>query len=237
MSAPSHCPSPNHGERRGGAVPDMVLIHYTAMQSARAAVDWLCNPKAEVSAHYLIDRDGSLVWMVDEVRRAWHAGAGEWGGRGDVNSRSIGIELANSGSEPFPEPQMAALERLLDGLRTRWPGIAPERVLGHSDTAPGRKIDPGPRFDWRRLALAGHAVWSGTRGGAGGADALPPTAAAFLDLGQRAGYTGCATPEALQGALRLRFRPWAAGPLDAGDMALAADLADRYPVDRLGPTA
>lgn len=167
-----HCPSPNHGERRGGAVPDMVLIHYTAMQDAMGAVRHLCTPESQVSAHWLIDRDGTLVAMVDESRRAWHAGAGEWGGQGDVNSRSIGIELANTGAEPFPEPQMAALERLLDDIRTRWPRVAPERVLAHSDIAPGRKIDPGPRFDCS--ASPGQGARSGAaRGGAQGGR-MPP---------------------------------------------------------------
>lgn len=231
MAGLIHCPSPNHGERRGGAVPDMVLIHYTAMQDAMGAVRHLCTPESQVSAHWLIDRDGTLVAMVDESRRAWHAGAGEWGGQGDVNSRSIGIELANTGAEPFPEPQMAALERLLDDIRTRWPRVAPERVLAHSDIAPGRKIDPGPRFDWQRLARAGRAVWSGARGGAGGADAPRPDPDAFLAAGWRAGFTGCRSPQALATALRLRFRPWAGGAPDVTDMALACDLAARFPVD------
>lgn len=186
----------------------MLLIHYTAMGDAAAVLRHLCNPVAEVSAHYLVDRDGSVVALVPEDRRAWHAGAGEWGGRGDVNSRSIGIELVNTGDEPFPEPQMAALLRLVEGIRMRWPDIAPERVLGHSDTAPGRKIDPGPRFDWRRLAREGHAVEAG-----GEAEALPP---AILEWGHRAGYTGCGDAAAIVQALRLRFRPWAIGrPLSA----------------------
>ena len=121
MPAP---PSPNHGERRGGARPDLVVIHYTAMASAAAARDRLCDPAAEVSAHWLIDAAGRAEALVPEDRRAWHAGAGAWGGVTDVNSRSIGIELANPGNDPFPEPQMAALERLLAGIRDRW-GLRP----------------------------------------------------------------------------------------------------------------
>ncbi len=102
-------PSPNFGERRGGQRPSLIVLHYTAMASCAAARDRLCDPAAEVSAHWLIDRDGGAEQLVDEAARAWHAGAGAWGGLDDVNSRSIGIELQNTGAEPFPEPQMAHL--------------------------------------------------------------------------------------------------------------------------------
>jgi N-acetylmuramoyl-L-alanine amidase len=216
-------PSPNQGARRGGRRPDMILIHYTAMARTEDALRRLCDPASEVSSHYLIGRDGHVWRLVAEARRAWHAGAGEWGGEGDVNSRSIGIELSSDGFEPFPEPQMATLERLLDSIRARWPQIAPERVLGHSDTAPGRKIDPGPRFDWLRLARAGRAIWPAP------ADPVPRND--FLRAGHRAGYTACENDEMLATALRLRFRPGASGPVDAADLAIAADLARRFPVD------
>jgi N-acetylmuramoyl-L-alanine amidase len=149
-------PSPNFTERRGGARPSLVVIHYTAMASAEAACARLCDPDAEVSAHYLIDYDGQVTALVDEAMRAWHAGAGAWGAITDVNSHSIGIELQNTGAEPFPEPQMAALEGLLAGVMARW-AIGPEGVIGHADCAPGRKVDPGPRFDWARLAFSGLA--------------------------------------------------------------------------------
>ena len=152
MSKPDF-PSPNHGERRLGP-PDMIVIHYTGMETCAAARERLCDPAAEVSAHYLIDLDGAAEQLVDETRRAWHAGVSEWGGETDINSRSIGIELVNRGHgpdyHPFPEPQMAALETLLRDIRTRWP-IAPENIIGHEDIAPVRKIDPGPKFDWARL--------------------------------------------------------------------------------------
>lgn len=217
MAAP---PSPNHGERRGGVRPDLVVIHYTAMGSAAAARDRLCDPAAEVSAHWLVDAAGRAEALVPEDRRAWHAGAGAWGGVTDVNSRSIGIELANPGDQPFPEPQMAALERLLAGIRDRW-GIRPERVIGHSDMAPERKRDPGPRFDWRRLALAGLSVWPGS-GGDAGADLCAAL--------RRFGYPD-APREVLLAAFRLRFRPWAAGPEAPQDRAAAQDLARRFPVD------
>jgi len=155
-------PSPNFTERRGVDRPDMVVLHYTGMGSAEAAIERLCDPGPEVSAHYLIAEDGAVTRMVAEEMRAWHAGASRWGGIRDVNSHSIGIELANPGHHlgypPFPEPQMAALEDLLTGILNRW-NIAPERVVGHEHVAPGRKIDPGEKFDWRRLARQGLAAW------------------------------------------------------------------------------
>lgn len=154
-------PSPNHNERRLGP-PDMVVIHYTDMESAAAARARLRDPAAEVSAHYLIDLDGTVEQLVAEDRRAWHAGVSEWGGETDINSRSIGIELQNTGPNgggyhPFPEPQMAALEALLQGIMARWP-VMPENVVGHDDVAPVRKIDPGPKFDWARLERRGLAA-------------------------------------------------------------------------------
>jgi N-acetylmuramoyl-L-alanine amidase len=132
------------------------MVHYTAMADAIAARDWLCTPEAEVSAHYVLGRDGTLWQLVDEAMRAWHAGKGVWQGCEDVNSASVGIELVNTGFEPFPEPQMKVLEDLLEGIMRRWQ-IAAEGVIGHSDSAPGRKIDPGPRFDWARLERLGLA--------------------------------------------------------------------------------
>lgn len=210
-------PSPNFGERRGGARVDLVVLHYTAMATCAEALDRLCDPSAEVSAHYLIDRDGTVLSLVDEAVRAWHAGAGTWGGRGDVNSRSLGIELVNSGAEPFPEPQMAALEDLLAAILHRH-GLPPQAVIGHSDMAPDRKGDPGPRFDWRRLARQGLAVWPEP----GGAGDFAADLAAF-------GYPD-APPELLLAAFRLRFRPWATGPIDQTDRNLAAGLR-RFAVD------
>ncbi|MEP5672992.1 N-acetylmuramoyl-L-alanine amidase [Ascidiaceihabitans sp.] len=150
-------PSPNCGPRRNGLRPSLVVVHYTAMASAEAAIERLCDPAAEVSAHYVIGRRGEITQLVDEEMRAWHAGAGEWHGQDDVNSRSIGIELDNGGTYPFAEPQMASLEWLLPRILDRW-GIGPEGVIGHSDMAPGRKFDPGAHFDWARLARQGLAA-------------------------------------------------------------------------------
>ncbi|WP_246100739.1 N-acetylmuramoyl-L-alanine amidase [Palleronia caenipelagi] len=214
---PCDRPSPNHGERREGAQPDLIVLHYTAMESAEEAISRLCDPEVEVSAHYLIDRIGAVVHMVPEALRAWHAGAGAWGDVRDVNSRSIGIELCNRGCLPFPEAQMRALEELLADIMARWQ-IPPHRVIGHSDCAPGRKSDPGPRFDWTRLARQGLAAPT---------PAVVPAADQrdFTVLMHRAGYTGADDPEVLLMALRLRHRPGHDGPLDGTDLALARALA------------
>ncbi len=204
-------PSPNFGPRRDSLLPDLIVIHYTAMQNAEAALERLCDRRAEVSAHYLISRKGEIIQLVAEEQRAWHAGAGEWQGKGDVNSRSIGIELDNSGDHPFPEPQMEALEALLRGITARW-DIAPEGVIGHSDLAPGRKIDPGPRFDWARLARQKLVAQPGH-------GQMPETCTqeAFREQAVVKGYTAPCDDETLLHAVRLRFRPWATGPLAPQD--------------------
>lgn len=217
-------PSPNFGERRGGQRPRLIVLHYTAMDSCAAALERLCDPVAEVSAHYLISEAGEVLSLVAEEARAWHAGAGAWGGITDVNSASIGIELANRGDAPFGAAQMAALEGLLAGVMRRW-GIGPEAVIGHSDMAPGRKGDPGARFDWRRLAAGGHSVWPEA-----GVRADP---AGFVGDAQAFGYPAV-DPEVLLAAVRLRFRPWAQGPVDATDAGIVADLARRFAVDAGG---
>jgi len=155
-------PSPNHDARPGARAIDMLVLHYTGMPSAAAALDRLTDAAAKVSAHYLIDEDGAVWRLVPEARRAWHAGVACWAGERDVNGLSIGIELVNPGHEfgyrPFPDAQMAALEALARDILARHP-IPAARVLGHSDVAPGRKTDPGELFDWRRLAAAGIGLW------------------------------------------------------------------------------
>ena len=187
-------PSPNFGPRRDGLRPELIVLHYTAMDTAQAALARLSDPHFEVSAHYLIGRCGQIWQLVDEEMRAWHAGAGAWGGQGDVNSRSIGIELSNSGAEPFSELLMSSLEALLSDLMARW-NIPPEGVIGHSDMAPGRKIDPGPRFDWERLEAQGMArPWADV------ADGLSPQTATQY------GYPDCNDPQALRQALGQRYR-------------------------------
>ncbi len=154
-------PSPNFGPRPAGVQPSFVILHYTEMPLAASRVR-LCNPEAQVSAHWLIAEDGALEQLVAEEARAWHAGAGAWGAHDNLNDVSIGIELVNlgppDGSPPFPEAQMAALETLLRQIMDRW-GVPPENVLAHSDIAPTRKEDPGAKFDWRRLARQGLSIW------------------------------------------------------------------------------
>jgi N-acetylmuramoyl-L-alanine amidase len=155
-------PSPNHDARPAGQAIDILLLHYTGMASAQSALDRLCDPAAKVSAHYCIHEDGSVLCLVSEDRRAWHAGASCWAGEANVNGRSIGIELVNPGHEfgyrPFTDPQMSALIDLAQELLDRHP-IPPHRVLGHSDVAPLRKEDPGELFDWPALAAAGIGLW------------------------------------------------------------------------------
>lgn len=219
--------SPNFGERRGGALPDMVVLHYTGMESCAAAHARLCDPAAEVSAHYLISERGEVIALVDENMRAWHAGAGAWGRVTDMNSRSIGIELANTGAEPFAHAQMVALETLLAGVMARW-SVPPCRVIAHSDMSPARKSDPGPRFDWRRLALSGLSVWPQAAKAGRPGD--------FVADARRFGYA-CDDDGLILTAFRMRFRPWATGPLDATDAGLMADLATRFPVDETASTA
>ncbi|MEM7723710.1 MAG: N-acetylmuramoyl-L-alanine amidase [Pseudomonadota bacterium] len=212
--------SPNFGPRRDGLRPELVVLHYTAMADCAAAERVLCDPEREVSAHYLISATGRVITLVDEDMRAWHAGAGSWRGRGDVNSRSIGIELDNDGASPFSAALMTALEGVLQDILTRW-SIGPEGVIGHSDMAPGRKIDPGPRFDWRRLARSGLTVWPEI-------DApVEVNEAQFVMDAQRFGYPEMSV-DLLTKTLRLRFRPWARGPLDGWDCAIMADLAKRF---------
>jgi N-acetylmuramoyl-L-alanine amidase len=155
-------PSPNHTERRDGARPNCVILHYTGMPSGAEALAWLRNPQSEVSAHYFVWEDGRIVQLVAEARRAWHAGISVWKGERDLNSFSIGIEIVNPGHDfglpPFPDPQIAAVIALARDICDRH-AIKPERVLAHSDVAPARKIDPGERFPWARLWREGVGHW------------------------------------------------------------------------------
>jgi N-acetylmuramoyl-L-alanine amidase len=184
-------PSPNHGERKGcektgKTSPDCVILHYTGMASASEALLWLANPLSEVSCHYFVFEDGRIWQMVPENRRAWHAGRSSWQGETDMNSRSIGIEIVNSGHDlsipgplpppgpPFPDAQIDAVIRLVKDIATRW-NIPARRILAHSDLAPGRKIDPGEGFPWATLAAAGVGLWPGPALRGGEADAAIQT--------------------------------------------------------------
>lgn len=176
------CPAPNREERREGRFPDMLVLHYTGMESSDAALDWLTREESKVSCHYLIDEEGRIAQLVPEEMRAWHAGQSLWAGETDLNSCSIGIEIHNPGHDldyrDFPEVQMQAVEALGLDILQRHP-VRPERVLAHSDIAPGRKRDPGEKFDWARLARAGIGLW------------VPPAPAA-TDLGLGPGDEGAA---------------------------------------------
>ncbi len=166
-------PSPNYNDRAPGAIT-MLVLHYTGMVSREHALARLCDPVAKVSAHYLIDEMGLVYQMVAEEYRAWHAGVSFWAGERDINSRSIGIELVNPGHErgyrSFLALQMRSLVELCREILPRHP-IPPNRVLGHSDVAPGRKRDPGELFDWEWLAGQGIGVWPDVKS----RGALPPT--------------------------------------------------------------
>jgi N-acetylmuramoyl-L-alanine amidase len=154
--------SPNHNERRDGQRPDMIILHYTGMQDAEAALELLRARGSEVSSHYFVFEDGRIIQMVPESRRAWHAGKSFWTGETDINSCSIGIEIANPGHDhgypDFPKRQVAAVTALCRGILTR-NTITPARVLAHSDVAPSRKQDPGERFPWRTLYESGVGHW------------------------------------------------------------------------------
>jgi N-acetylmuramoyl-L-alanine amidase len=151
-------PSPNHGVRIGQGVPDMIVLHYTGMPDADSALDWLCREESQVSCHYFVYEDGRVLQLVPEMRRAWHAGKSSWKGCTDINSCSIGIEIVNPGHPgglpPFPDRQIEAVIALCRDIVKRH-SIRPERILGHSDVAPVRKVDPGENFPWDRLAAAG----------------------------------------------------------------------------------
>jgi len=154
-------PSPNHDSRNGAPV-DILVLHYTGMQTAEEALARLCDPAAKVSAHYTIDRDGTIYAHVSEAERAWHAGVSYWAGERNVNARSIGIEIVNPGHEfgyiPFADAQIDALIELAHGILKRHL-ITPRRVIGHSDVAPARKTDPGALFPWQRLASEDVCAW------------------------------------------------------------------------------
>lgn len=155
--------SPNFGERKGGAIPSILLLHYTGVESAAKAISWLAEPRSQVSCHYVVDEAGLITQMVAENMRAWHAGLGAWAGDADINSSSIGIEIQNVGHEAgypgFPKAQIAAVIALARDILQRH-HIRAERVLAHSDVAPTRKIDPGEKFPWQTLAAhrVGHWV-------------------------------------------------------------------------------
>ncbi|MEM7295115.1 MAG: N-acetylmuramoyl-L-alanine amidase [Pseudomonadota bacterium] len=202
---------------------ELVVLHYTVITPAEAALERLCDPAYEVSAHYVIGRDGALWQLVRENDRAWHAGAGCWRGLEDINSRSIGIELVNDGESSFPSDQIGSLVTLLAQISGRW-GLTARDVIGHSDMAPERKRDPGRRFPWDTLARAGLAL---------GRASIAPRATqhGFAELADRVGYPR-ADELALLEAFRSRFAQDRHGPLcdqDLRDLAGFVDALDGEP--------
>lgn len=214
-------PSPNHNERSGEV--SLLLLHYTGMTSGEEALQRLCDPRAEVSAHYVVDEDGTILQLVPESRRAWHAGRSYWKGERDINSRSIGIEIVNPGHEngyrPFPEAQVAAVIDLARDICARH-AIAPQDVLGHSDVAPERKEDPGELFPWDRLALAGVGLW---------VDPEPVSGGRFFQQGDRGQPV-----EALQSMLALYgFEMPITGVFDARTRAAVAAFQRHHRRERV----
>jgi N-acetylmuramoyl-L-alanine amidase len=234
------CPSPNHDSRPAETPVDILLLHYTDMRSCVEAIERLRDPAARVSAHYCVAIDGSVHALVPEDRRAWHAGISSWAGAADINSRSIGIELDNPGHQfgyrPFAEAQMQALIELCRGILERHP-IPAHRVLGHSDVAPARKIDPGELFDWRRMAAAGIGLWPDATGFAdpGAAATAGAMAGVQSDLA-RFGYdvdvTGIADSRscAALAAFQRHFNPCRiTGEADGGTRRMLAALIAQLP--------
>jgi N-acetylmuramoyl-L-alanine amidase len=240
-------PSPNHGERRGVVRPDMLVLHYTGMPDGFAALARLCDPKSQVSAHYVVFEDGRLVQCVQEARRAWHAGAGSWAGETDINSRSIGIEIVNPGHDgdypDFPEGQIATVIALCRDIVARQ-SIPSCRVLAHSDVAPGRKQDPGEKFPWARLAAAGVGLWVPPQPVVDGLPVLKPGTEGreVRELQARLARVGYGMPETgrydgptneVVTAFQRHFRPARVdGTADASTMATLSKL-----LAALGPAA
>jgi N-acetylmuramoyl-L-alanine amidase len=208
--------SPNFDQRR----PSFVVIHYTSDDSAAQALRTLTSPQSQVSAHYVVDRDGAVFQLVDERARAWHAGASRWGTMPDLNSASIGIELDNNGREPYPQVQIDSLLRLLSDLRQRY-RVSAANFLGHSDVAPSRKSDPGPLFPWRALAMSGFGLWCDP-------PYVPSPPGLDALLGLRAIGYDTRQPEAAIAAFRTHYLPGtrADEPIER-DAGLIACLAEK----------
>jgi N-acetylmuramoyl-L-alanine amidase len=220
-------PSPNQDSRDGAAI-DLLVLHYTGMQSGEAALARLCDPTAKVSAHYTIDEDGTVYAMVPEDRRAWHAGISCWAGARDVNARSIGIELVNPGHEfgyrAFPSAQIVALSALAKDILIRH-AIPAWRVLGHSDVAPLRKEDPGELFPWAKLAGEGIGLWPDS--------AADPGDAVVTDLLTRYGYDPEVPLDKRITAFQRHFHPARVdGMADAETRMLLAGLIALYDVQK-----
>jgi N-acetylmuramoyl-L-alanine amidase len=231
-------PSPNQDERPAGTPIDMLILHYTGMQTARRAIDRLRDPAARVSSHYVVDEDGAVLRLVAEERRAFHAGVSCWRGHTALNGRSIGIEIVNPGHEwgyrDFPVLQLAAVCDLCLEVLSRHP-IPACNIVAHSDVAPDRKRDPGERFDWRSLAENGvglcprEAPDLGSADALREADALRQVRAGLADIGYQVPLTGehDAALAAVLRAFQRHWRPEAiTGEADAGTRARVAAVLD-----------
>ena len=226
-------PSPNHDERRYSV--DLLVLHYTGMESGQAALDRMRDPEAKVSAHYMVWEDGRIAQLVDESHRAWHAGLSSWNGDDDLNSRSIGIEIVNGGHDfplpggtlpPYPDTQIEAVIELASGILARHP-IPQSRVVAHSDIAPKRKIDPGEHFPWPRLAAAKVGLWPDEASGAGCVWMGGDPGGLNRQLGA-IGYDMSDIPATLR-AFQRRFLPDAVtGLADARTLRRLAHVAEAY---------
>jgi N-acetylmuramoyl-L-alanine amidase len=226
MRARATLSSPNHDARPPGVRPSLLVLHYTGMQSAAAAIARLCDPVAAVGAHYVIDEGGLISQLVADERRAWHAGLGGWRDITDINSHSIGIELVNPGHEwgyrPFPEEQIRSLVELASTIRDRH-RLSAAAVIGHSDTAPARKTDPGELFPWERLAVHGLGIWP--TAAPRRAVHLPTALAQLAAIGYRLDLPGIA-PAQLVAAFQRHWRQTRVdGVLDAETMGVIEAVA------------
>lgn len=232
-------PSPNFNDRKRPV--SLLVLHYTGMDDAEAAIARLCDPDAGVSSHYVVDEEGAVSRLVPEDKRAWHAGAGEWRGETDVNSASVGVEIVNGGHcyglPAFPDAQIEAVAALSRDIIARH-AIKPSGVIGHSDLAPERKLDPGERFPWRRLAADGVGVWpAGVEGdrsirhgpGQGSGDALARLQARLRAIGYGEPGDGAYTARtrAVVAAFQRRFRPSGVDGLIDGETARLIDEVAR----------
>ncbi|MEQ8558505.1 MAG: N-acetylmuramoyl-L-alanine amidase [Henriciella sp.] len=225
MSSVTRQPSPNFDDRRYPV--DMLVLHYTGMETGDAALERMCDPAASVSAHYMVREGGEIVQLVEEEKRAWHAGVSKWQGDEDLNSRSIGIEIVNGGHDwrledgrlpPYPNAQIDSVIELSRGIIERW-NIPQTRIVGHSDIAPARKQDPGEHFPWARLAQSGVGLWPLAMSGEQG---TVETALATV------GYETRDLPAAIT-AFQRRWRPARVdGIADPDTRSIAFAVADTY---------
>lgn len=232
-------PSPNHDERKHPV--SLLVLHYTGMESGEAALARMRDPEAKVSAHYMIWEDGRITRLVPEARRAWHAGVATWQGQDDINSRSIGIEIVNGGHDfpapdgalpPYPDAQIAAVIALSREIMALH-GIPPAGLVGHSDIAPQRKIDPGEHFPWPRLAEAGLGIWPAPETGAACVWSGGDTSRLNADLAA-IGYDTADVPAALRAFQRRWLQHSVTGLADADTLRRLRQIAAAYASSETG---